>query len=276
MAKEKKVQQKEPSETRNRKLHQAIRKWAGWFLIGVIVIVLVIKLGNIKVAKERTGENNITEAIVSTGVQQIKASEYDKLTSQPEVFVVDVHVPEQNHLPNTDAFIPFDQIQARVNDLPVDKATPIMVYCRSGGMSKQASAELVSMGYQTVYDLSGGKNAYDAIKTSVELEPKVQDLGIVVYGEVARAEFELKNNSTQTVEIKRVSTSCSCTKAEVAEKSLAPQASTMVNVSFDPAVHKDNPDLGDVTRTIFIDTNHPEFSEVTASIKARVVKQENS
>lgn len=275
MDKSKQAQQRGLGKERDQKLRQIVRKWAGWLLIGIIGIVLVFKLGNAKVAKEQTGEDNTTEAVVSAEVQQIKASEYDELSSKPEVFVLDVHVPEQNHLPNTDATVPFDQIQARIDDLPIDKATPILVYCRSGGMSKQVSVELKSMGYQTVYDLSGGRNAYNAMKAPVEITPKVQDLGVVVFGEVARTQFELKNNSTHAVEITKVSTSCSCTKAEVVDKKLGPQASTIVNVSFDPAVHKDDPDLGDVTKTIFIDTTHPEVEEVTASIKARVVKQKN-
>lgn len=256
-------------DAKKKKNNQLIRKWASLFLVGVVVIVLLLIFKNPKTATEEQTIDTVT----STAVQQIKVSEYDELASNPKVFVLDVHVPEQNHLPNTDATIPFDKIRDNAINLPADKTTPILVYCRSGGMSKQVSAELVSMGYQTVYDLAGGRNAYIEAKAPIELTPKVKDLGKVVYGEVATAQFELTNNSMHTVEITRVSTSCSCTKAEVVVKSLAPGVSTIVNVSFDPAVHKDDHDLGDVTRTIFVNTNHPEVDEVTASIKAQVVKK---
>jgi len=267
----KRMRQGKSGEKIGGNLRELIRRWAGWFLVGVILVILVSKLWNAQ-KEESVVENKINEVLSVAQVRQIDASEYDELARLPEVFVLDVHVPEQNHLSNTDAFIPFDQIEKNVSDLPADKTTPILVYCRSGGMSKQASAELASMGYQSVYDLRGGKNSYNIAKAPIEITPKVKDLGTVVYGEVARTQFELKNNSTHTVEIKRVSTSCSCTKAEISKKSLAPQASAVVNVSFDPAVHKDDQDLGDIKRTIFIETTHPEVSEVEASITARVIK----
>lgn len=78
-----------------------------------------------------------------------------------DFFLLDTHIPEQEHIPSTDAFIPFNEIQMSADSLPADKDTKIVVYCRSGSMSKQASEALIEMGYTNVYDLEGGVRAYN-------------------------------------------------------------------------------------------------------------------
>lgn len=78
-----------------------------------------------------------------------------------DFFLLDTHIPEQEHIPSTDAFIPFNEIGQSIGKLPADKDTKIVVYCRSGSMSKQASEVLVEMGYTNVYDLEGGIRAYN-------------------------------------------------------------------------------------------------------------------
>ncbi len=70
----------------------------------------------------------------------------------------------------------------------------------------------------------------------------------------------------------RVSTSCGCTKAKLDKENLSGYESTVVRVSFDPAVHKDDTDLGEVTRTIYIETDNPNFPELESVITASVIK----
>lgn len=209
----------------------------------------------------------------SNQVNTLGAVEFSQLIDQEEVFVLDVHIPEQNHIAGTDAFIPYNELASNLDQLPTDKTTPIAVYCRSGSMSRTASQELIDLGYTQVYDLVGGINAYKEANVAVEITPTTQDLGTVIYGEVAETNFELTNFTPNQLTITRVATSCGCTQTEVAEEILEPYQSTTVRVTFDPAVHQDDTDLGGVTRTIYIDTDHPNFEQVTAQIKAVVVKK---
>lgn len=84
------------------------------------------------------------------------------LDSDRDIFLLDVHIPEQEHIVGTDEFIPFNELASYKPRLPKDKNTEIVVYCRSGSMSQTASQELIDMGYTNVKNLSGGINAWKA------------------------------------------------------------------------------------------------------------------
>ena len=206
-------------------------------------------------------------------IHSVSALEFDQLLAQPDTFVLDVHIPEQEHLPGTDAFIPYNELTQNLAQLPMDKNTPIAVYCRSGSMSLEASETLADLGYTNIYDLVGGINAYKESHVSVDLTPASQDLGTVIYGDVASTEFTLTNFTSTLLTITRLSTSCGCTQAQIAKNTLEPYESTTITVTFDPAVHKDDTDLGNITRTIYLDTDNPNFDHLMAEISAEVIKK---
>jgi rhodanese-related sulfurtransferase len=211
-----------------------------------------------------TGPGNVTLA---------SPVEFSKLVKDDSGFLLDVHIPEQTHIPGTDAFIPYNEISENIDQLPKDKLTPVLVYCRSGSMSKTASEEIANLGYTNVYDLEGGINAYREQNNEVVITPDNQDLETVVYGDVPTTTFTLTNFTPLPLKITRVSTSCGCTTAEVENEELGAYESTKVVVSFDPAVHKDDTDLGELTRTIYIDTDNPNFPKLTSTITANVTRE---
>lgn len=94
------------------------------------------------------------------GYQTITAAELKALLPQEDVFLLDVHIPEQKHIPGTDAFIDYRKIRENADRLPTDKTTKIVVYCRSGNMSKKAALDLIDLGYSQVFDLIGGTKAF--------------------------------------------------------------------------------------------------------------------
>lgn len=208
----------------------------------------------------------------NSAVQFVSPQKFAELTKDKNAFILDVHTPEQTHIPGTDAVIPFDQIQNNKDKLPADKSTPILVYCRSGSMSSKASQEIAAFGYTTVYDLEGGTNAYKESNVIVSITPDTKALGTVVYGDVTTTTFTLTNYTPLPLKLTRVSTSCGCTKAAVAKEELGAYESTIINVSFDPAVHKDDTDLGELIRTIYIETDNPNFPNLESTITATVVK----
>src|SRR5690606_18234188 len=81
---------------------------------------------------------------------------------QPDAYtVVNVHIPYDGEVPNTDLQIPYNDIDALTAALP-DRHTPIILYCRSGRMSQEASEVLLGLGYTNISDVPGGMNAWTA------------------------------------------------------------------------------------------------------------------
>lgn len=94
----------------------------------------------------------------STGYTIIQPSEAKEMIDDGTVTVVDVRTQgeyEDAHIENA-VLVPLDTIgDADVTALP-DKDATLIVYCRTGVRSAQASAALARLGYTHVYDMDGG------------------------------------------------------------------------------------------------------------------------
>ena|SRR3989344_5138413 len=105
----------------------------------------------------------------TTSFTILTSKELSVMLPQKDFFFVNVHIPFEGKIENTDAFIPYNKIANNLAKLPEDKNTKIVLYCRSGRMSEIAAKELVRLGYTSVSHLSGGmidweKNDYGIIK----------------------------------------------------------------------------------------------------------------
>ncbi len=92
---------------------------------------------------------------------RVSPSEFEALTREEGVTVVNTHVPYQGKLPRTDLSIPYDEIGRSPDGLPKDKDTKIALYCLGGPMSADAAETLVGLGYTNVWDLGGGMEAWE-------------------------------------------------------------------------------------------------------------------
>lgn len=101
-------------------------------------------------------------------VKHIGPGDLSAMLENKDFSLVDVHIPEQAHIPSTDSFIPFNEIQDYLSRLPQDKNEKIVLYCRSGSMSRIASEELIELGYAEVYNLVGGLNGWQQMGYEVE------------------------------------------------------------------------------------------------------------
>ena len=92
-------------------------------------------------------------------VQNITCSEKEELMDDGAV-LIDVRTEtefNEGHL--DDALnISVETIAMTIEDKITDKATKIIVYCRSGNRSATAANALINKGYTNVYDLGGMSN----------------------------------------------------------------------------------------------------------------------
>ena len=92
---------------------------------------------------------------------RLPPSEFEPLTREEGVAVVNTHIPFQGKLPRTDLSIPYDEVGQSLDELPEDKDAKIALYCLGGPMSADAAETLVGLGYTNVWDLGGGMEAWE-------------------------------------------------------------------------------------------------------------------
>lgn len=134
----------------------------------IIIIVIIVLIGgyfllskNDKTLEIIQQENEIIDNLVSQEKEKInfnllRSTQLVTILPEKDFFLVNVHIPYDGEIANTDAFIPYNTIGQNLNQLPDDKNAKIVLYCRSGGMSTVAAKKLTTLGYTNVYNLTGG------------------------------------------------------------------------------------------------------------------------
>ena len=124
-------------------MRQPAVKQGGLVLIGPLLVLMLV-----------------SGAAWASGYRTVTPEQLKAMLVHKDFFLLDVHVPEQKHIPGTDAFIDYRTIKQHTDLLPRDKNTKIVVYCLGDTMSRTAASDLVELGYTQVYDLLGGTWAY--------------------------------------------------------------------------------------------------------------------
>lgn len=133
-------------------------RWAAVGVGAVLVVALAwVVLGTPGLGQDEDGD----DAPASDAVDTLSTDEFADRMTDPDAFVVNVHIPYEGELEGTDAFIPFDEIAGDPR-LPADEDTEILLYCRSGNMSETATRTLEAEGYTDVAHLGGGMVEWSA------------------------------------------------------------------------------------------------------------------
>ena len=90
----------------------------------------------------------------------VSVQELETLLEQKDFTLVNVHIPWQGNIPNTDLQLSYDRINDNLDQLPTNKEAKILVYCLTSGMAKIAVQFLIDLGYSNVWMLEGGTTAW--------------------------------------------------------------------------------------------------------------------
>jgi len=93
-------------------------------------------------------------------LKAITATELNRIMQNEDIFLVDVHTPEQRHIKGTDLFIPYNEIEKYKDKFPQDKNRAIYLYCESGPMGNAAARSLYELGYRNLINLEGGTKTW--------------------------------------------------------------------------------------------------------------------
>ena len=120
-----------------------------------IILIVLFLTGWVYVYKSHQDRfNSPTEKTVSPiqTYTDITSDELREMLKNKDFYLVNVHTPYEGEIEKTDAFISYDEIDKNLDKLPKDKNAKIVVYCRSGRMSAEASQKLTELGYTNVYN----------------------------------------------------------------------------------------------------------------------------
>ncbi len=133
-----------------------------WPLVGFLAVLALLVTACGPAAPEAEGNAASGEFPKNEdGYADIDVEQLAGMLEDKDFTLVNVHIPYEGEIEQTDLFIPFDQIAGYQDQLP-DKDAPIVLYCRSGNMSTTAARELAALGYTNVLEVDGGFNAWKA------------------------------------------------------------------------------------------------------------------
>ncbi|NQV92900.1 DUF1573 domain-containing protein [Candidatus Kaiserbacteria bacterium] len=263
-------------------------------IINAIVILIIVLGGgylltvnnNMMVDEEHHGDEMVESHEIYPG------NVADKIKNNEDIILLDVRTLEEyeeTHLKGA-LLLPVQELSGQsLADIGLGedaKNKEIIIYCRSGARGKTAYDIMNSLGYTNIKSISGGmihweednypftevgkymgsrmmdreRGEVSEIGPQITLDRIFHDFGVIPqYGGVVETTFTIKNNGTEALAIGDITTSCSCTSAEVASQNVLAGEETILTVYFDPNFHEEPFDI--FKRTIFIPTNDTTIPE---------------
>ena len=126
----------------------------------VVVLVLVLGVAGLAPSGAQTPETQQVPVEGGGTYTDVSVRGLARLLETKDFPLINVHIPYEGEIAGTDAFIPFNQVEANLGKLPTNKGAKVVLYCRSGSMSAIAARTLVRLGYTDVWNLDGGMIAW--------------------------------------------------------------------------------------------------------------------
>lgn len=140
-------------------------KRKGLFIFAVILILALAACGGGETAVSEpadlaTGELNLPDTVDVQTVADVM--------NRDDVVLIDVREQfeyDEAHIPGI-TLIPLNDVAQRMSEIPTDKT--VILTCRSGNRSGQATDFLRKNGYDNVHNMAGGINAWTSAGLATE------------------------------------------------------------------------------------------------------------
>jgi rhodanese-related sulfurtransferase len=123
----------------------------------IILLISAFVLAGCQSAKE-PGVEIETDA---GSYRLVSVTELQTMLENKDFVLVNVHIPWQGDISQTDLRLPYDEIEQNLKQLPPEKDAKILVYCLTSGMAKKAVATLLAQGYTNLWMLEGGTTSWE-------------------------------------------------------------------------------------------------------------------
>lgn len=115
----------------------------------------------------------------------------------------------------------------------------------------------------------GIENLTDS-RPQIEITPKTFDFNEIEYGSIAEHTFKIKNLGKETLEIKKLATSCACTSAEVEKGIIESNEEVDLKVTYNTGLMSGSHAKGEQERIIYVKSNDLVNPQVEVTIQAYV------
>ncbi|MFQ5754417.1 MAG: DUF1573 domain-containing protein [bacterium] len=265
--------------------------------ITTIVIVIIVVIGIGYFFTMNMSNNNMMMDEEHHEDEKVESYEIypgdvaDKIKNGEDIVLLDVRTLEEYeeiHLKGA-LLLPVQKLSAQtLADIGLGenaKNQEIIIYCRSGARSKTAYDIMKSLGYTNIKSSAGGmihweednypftevgeykerkietQSQNDTSGPKITVNRTLHNFGIIPqYGGTVETTFTIKNEGTEVLEIGDLTTSCSCTSAQISSSKILAGEEAKLTVIFDPDFHDEPLDV--FKRTVFIPTNDPNNLEM--------------
>ncbi|MFZ4799263.1 MAG: thioredoxin domain-containing protein [Bacteroidia bacterium] len=180
---------------------------------------------------------------------KLSAQEFEqKINSEISEQIIDVRTPEEFSQGFIKNAVNIDwnagNFENQVSKL--NKSKPVFVYCLAGGRSAGAAIKLKELGFNTIYDLKGGMNAWRNASKPVQL---VENMPIIEKKGISLADFKQKINVKGLVMVDVFAPWCGpCKKMAPYLEEIATERKA--NLNF---LKIDNDDNQEIVKFLFVD-----------------------
>ena len=138
------------------------------FLSLMIFVMLALALTACTASPTAPAPRPTSQVEVAQLGPNVDVATVNGLLGRDDVVILDVREQSEydaGHIPGV-TLIPLNDVPNRLSDIPKDK--PVIVTCRSGNRSGQATDFLRQQGYTNVHNMTGGINAWQQAGYAVE------------------------------------------------------------------------------------------------------------